>query len=292
MIALLHAGGVVGPGEAWSAWTLDPVITLPLAALGAAYVLGRRRMPHGSDAGRRASLAFQAGFGALLLALVSPIDALGEALFSVHMVQHMLLVLVAAPLLVMGRTLEVCLWVLSPERRRALVVGWQRSWGRRAFALLTWGPAAWSVHAAALWVWHAPVLYQAALASDLVHTVEHASFLGTAVLFWWVPVRWATRGRRGHGAGIVYVFTTALQAGALGAIITFAEIAWYPAHQAGVEAWGLRLIEDQQLAGLVMWLPGGLVYLAAAGALLVGLLRAAGARARLRERSLDLAGSA
>lgn len=283
----LHTGPPPGPGEVWSTWAPDPLVVVPLAAAALFYAVGQRRMASRRGHTPATAYAFWAGWTTLVVALASPIDALGEALFSVHMVQHMLLVLVAAPLLVLGRTLEVFLRALPRRDRRRALALWERGGGRRAAAVLGWGPLAWVLHAVALWVWHAPPLYQAALESHLVHGVEHASFLATAALFWWVPVRDATRGRRGHGVGVFYVFTTALQAGALGALITFAEIAWYPAHEAGARAWGLSLVEDQQAAGLIMWLPGGLVYLAATGALLVGLLRSAERRARLRSDHLQ-----
>ena len=130
----------------------------------------------------------------------------------------------------------------------------------------------WAIHAAALWVWHAPALFQATLRSDLVHTAQHVSFLGSALLFWWALVH-GPRGLMGYGAAVLYVFTTSVHSGVLGAFITFTGRLLYPAYAGTTAAWGLTPLEDQQLGGLIMWVPAGLVYVVAGLALCAGWMR-------------------
>jgi putative membrane protein len=109
-----------------------------------------------------------------------------------------------------------------------------------------------------LWGWHLPVAFEAALHDAWIHDLQHASFLASALLFWWVLFARRTRG--GDGPAVLYLFTTMVHTGALGALLTFSPTAWYGAYAGG---FGLSALEDQQLGGLVMWIPGGTVYLAA-----------------------------
>jgi putative membrane protein len=116
-------------------------------------------------------------------------------------------------------------------------------------------------------VWHAPPLYQATLTREDVHFLQHASFFGTALLFWWVLLHPVRHRRLGHGLGVLFLFTTALYGSALGALLTFASSPWYPAYAERAAPWGLSALEDQQLGGLIMWIPFGLLYTLAALAL-------------------------
>jgi cytochrome c oxidase assembly factor CtaG len=202
----------------------------------------------------------------LALALFSPVDAVGGELFAVHMVQHELLMLIAAPLLVLGRPLLVA-GCAFPRRfaRAARRLSRQAEWMSR-------GLAAWTIHAVALWVWHAPVLFDAAVQSETVHALQHLSFLGAAMLFWHSLVR-SGRQPRAAGLGVASLFTTALHTSALGALLTFAASPWYSPYAATTGTWGLSPLEDQQLGGLVMWVPGGLVYAVAGLALFARWLR-------------------
>ena len=257
-------------------WGLDPAVWLSLALSGWLYARGVRRLWRESGRGRGIrrweAWAYACGWAALFVALVSPLHPLGEVLFSAHMAQHEVLMVLAAPLLVLGRPVIAFLW--------ALPVGWARavgSWGRAAWFQSVWrrltNPlAAWAIHAAALWVWHAPALFQATLRSDLVHTAQHVSFLGSALLFWWALVH-GPRGLMGYGAAVLYVFTTSVHSGVLGAFITFTGRLLYPAYAGTTEAWGLTPLEDQQLGGLIMWVPAGLVYVVAGLALCAGWMR-------------------
>ncbi|HEX2204782.1 MAG TPA: cytochrome c oxidase assembly protein, partial [Longimicrobium sp.] len=218
--------------------------------------------------------------------MLSPLHRLGEVLFAAHMVQHVLLMVVAAPLLVLGRPVVPFLW--------AMPIGWRRRTGgwaktgavRGGWRALTSPFGAWLLHAAALWLWHLPIAYETSLRSELAHALQHASFLGTALLFWWALVH-GREGRMGYGASVFYLFATAMHSGGLGALLTFAPRPWYPAYGATTAAWGLTPLEDQQLAGLVMWIPAGASYLVAALVLVAAWMRESERRtARWQERAL------
>lgn len=279
-VAVAHAGSPLRPHDLWSAWTLSLPITIPLAAALGLYAIGMRALWRRAGNGRGVSgwraAAFATGWLALVIALVSPLHALGEALFSAHMAQHELLMTVAAPLLVLGRPLVPALFALPPGARRGAsewtqVPAFRRAWGR-----LTRPGSAWLLHAIAIWGWHLPRLYDATLRNDLVHTLQHLSFLGTALLFWWTVLHPSWSGR---GLAMLSLFTTMLQTGALGAILTVSSAVWYPPYAGTTRAWGLTPLEDQQLGGLIMWIPGGAAYLIAALALLGNSLRESERRA-------------
>jgi cytochrome c oxidase assembly factor CtaG len=189
----------------------------------------------------------------LLAALASPLDALSADLFAAHMIQHLLLILVAAPIVALSEPLAAVAWGLPADGRRGLT---------RLTSLMVVGPAiAFGLHSVAVWVWHLPGLYEAALDNQAVHAVEHLSFLATALLFWSTLLR----GR--SGAAVLYVFGMAVQSTLLGGLLTFARGPWYTSHLASSARWGLTPLEDQQLAGLIMWVPGGLIYAVVALAL-------------------------
>lgn len=222
--------------------------------------------------------AYGAGLLVVLLALVSPLDTQAQALFSAHMVQHLLLLLVAPPLLVAGAPLYVGFWALPG--RRALGRWWRGSPRVRAVAGRLLSPLpVWATNVAVLWFWHLPVTYDLAVQQEAVHVFEHASFLATAFLFWWLLFRHTGR-RMDQGRGVIYVFTAGLQCSMLGAILTFSGKAWYSVHAPSTAAWGLTPLQDQQLAGLIMWIPGGLVYLGAAAVLFLQWIERPGSRAR------------
>lgn len=265
-LMLLHAveGGPVTPSGLWSHWGGDPGALLSVAVLGVLYAVGVSRL--WKNAGRyhvvsRAEVfAFYCGILTLLIALCSPLDALADTLFSAHMLQHMLLITVAAPLAVLGAPLLPFLWSLPRNVR----IGVGRSWN--AMGMRTAGPAlaqplpAWALHTVALWTWHLRGPYSAALASEPIHACEHASFYLTALLVWWVALR-PFRGRGHVGASLCVLAGTLAQSSALGAILTFSGTPWYYAQSAGAGAWNLTALEDQQLAGLIMWIPAGFFYL-------------------------------
>ena len=279
--ALAHDGKPLAPHDVWSAWALDPWIVVPLALVALLYAAGLRRLWRRAGTGRGVTRAMAAahatGWATLVLALLSPLHAMGEVLFSAHMVQHELLVALAAPLLALGRPGVVLAWGFPARWRPRVGRLLARPALRATWRALTLPFVAFLLHAAALWLWHAPRLYERSLTSDVAHAIQHASFLGTALLFWWSVLQpLHARGeaaRRARGAAALSLFATMLHTGALGALLTFAPSLWYPAYATTTAAWGLMPLEDQQLAGIVMWVPGGIAYLAATLALMAGLLR-------------------
>jgi putative membrane protein len=293
--ALAHESRPVEPHDLWTAWTFEPGTVVPLLVAGALYPLGLRRLWSGAGVGRGVrrweAACFAAGWMALAGALVSPLHALGGALFSAHMAQHEVLMALAAPLLVLGRPLVPFTFAL-PRGGRSTVGRWTKlGWIRGPWRAVSAPAPAWTLHAAALWLWHLPLLYGLALRSEAMHAVQHAAFLGTALLLWWALLR-GRGGRMGYGAGVLYLFTTAAHSGALGALLTFARSPWYPAYGATTAAWGLTALEDQQLAGLIMWVPAGASYLVAALWLFSEWLRESERRTLRREARLAMEPSA
>jgi putative membrane protein len=199
----------------------------------------------------------------VVLALLSPLDEFADRSFSAHMVQHEMLMLVAAPLLVLGRPLATWMWALPRDARRACG-RFSRHWTvARAWSEVTRPVNAWMLHAAALWIWHVPRLFSAALNDPWMHAFQHLSFLATALLFWYALLFREAAGHR-DGAAAGYLFTTMIHTGALGVLLTFSPAPWYDAYSASTMPLGWTPLEDQQLGGLIMWVPGGMVYAAAA----------------------------
>ena len=257
----------------------DVTVLAGLAAAAAGYGRGWRRLRRGRRpaSGRRAA-AFGAGLAVVAVALLPPLDALAGTLFAAHMAQHMLLVMVAAPLLVLGAPGLPLAVALTPAWRRRLARLRRHAAVASARRLLTRPAVAWGVHVAALWAWHLPGPYQAALASAPLHAAEHACFLGTAVVFWWVVLSAESRRRLAPGFAMLYLFAAALQGSALGAVLTFAPVPLYPLQTSS--------LADQQLAGLVMWVPADLVYLGTAGVLFMRWLASLEAASPRREEAV------
>jgi putative membrane protein len=191
---------------------------------------------------------------------------MGTQLFSAHMLQHEAMMIVAAPLLVLGRPFAFWLWGLPPAWRRPVGAAVRTPALQTGWALLTMPLFAWLLHAAVLWLWHVPLLFEAALRSNAVHTLQHVSFLGSALLFWWAVLGDGSF-RPQRGLSMLYIFTTMAHTGALGALLTWSEVIWYPSYIGATEVFGMDALEDQQLGGLIMWVPGGLAYLIAGLAL-------------------------
>ncbi|MDB5824057.1 MAG: cytochrome oxidase assembly protein [Herminiimonas sp.] len=270
-VLLLGMAGVAS-GHATSAdrsiyeWTFEPWVVVCLMLSMGLYIAGVARLAARVRQGRallkKQAACFAAGWCALAVSLVSPLDELGSHLFSAHMVQHEMLMIVAAPLLVLGRPLAVWTWAIRPDLRVAVGSITRHPLVHAPWRIMTEPISAWLLHAAALWLWHVPALFQAALANEAVHAAQHASFLATALLFWWAVLGQSARSVS-NGASVVYLFTTMMHTAALGALLTMSDKLWYPVYAAGNGAFGLSPIEDQQLGGLIMWVPGGLPYLIA-----------------------------
>ena len=256
MIWLLAHGNL--SESLWGWWTWDPLVLLGLTLSAFLYGRGLRRLWQRAGVGQGIRKweagAFAIGWFSVVIALISPLDPLSDILFSAHMAQHEVLMLVSAPLLVLGRTLLAFFWALDNRR-----------WTPSPRTLSVWhaitGPlVVWVLHALALWVWHVPSLYEAALRSEAIHAVQHLSFFVTASLFWWSLVH-GRFGRIGYGMAVFYVFTTAVHSSILGALLTVAPRLWYPIYEARTMQWNLDALEDQQLAGLLMWVPAGVIFL-------------------------------
>lgn len=276
-----HEGRPPEPHDLWTTWSLEPFALAGLALSAWLYWRGVRRMA-GRGPRDHKSLAFFGGWSASVIALVSPLDGLGSALFSAHMTQHEVLMLIAAPLLILGRPVAPFLLALPAHWRRGLASVWKTGPARLGWRFLISPLIAWLIHAAVLWTWHAPALFQATLESEFVHAAQHLSFLASALLFCEALIH-GRESRMGFGAAVIYIFTTAVHTSALGALLTFSRTLWYPAYQGTTAPWGLTPVEDQQLGGLIMWVPAGVIYLVAGLVLFALWLREAERRALRRE---------
>lgn len=264
----------------WSEpWSWEPAITLPLALLLILYSIGALR--RGSIATLRwRHASFLAGWLTLAFSLTSPIHEIGEQLFSAHMLQHEIMILVSAPLVSASHPAATFLWAFSP-RHRSNLGGWVHSVEEMGwFHFLTRPMAAWLLEAFALWIWHVPGLYQATLTSDWIHAAQHLSFFFTAVLFW-SALYGVGRRVMDYGTATLYVFATAAHCSALGALLTFSTVLWYPAYANTTERWGMTALEDQQLGGVIMWVPSGVVFILIGLALFARWLSESESRAKL-----------
>jgi putative membrane protein len=276
-VAHAHPGSAPEPHDLWHAWSFEPAVLLGLGAALWLYLRGVRalwrRAGRGRGVARWRVASFLGGLACVVLALVSPIDRVAESLFSVHMIQHLLLIMAAPPLLTLGEPVLVCLWALPVGARRSIGRAWRDARALRSiWGVVTIPVVAWLLHAAAVLSWHLPGPYDRALRDPATHVAEHLSFLATALLFWWLLTDRRARRRLGVGGAILYLFTAAMADTLLGATLSLSRRPWYPAHWGTTTAWGLTPLEDQQLAGLLMWVPAGLVYLVALAPLIVRAL--------------------
>jgi len=243
-----HPGNHVPDVSEWIGWwTFDPLVLAGLTTAVGLYTAGMLRMPRPQPA---RAVAFYAGILTCALALLSPIDRASDVLFSAHMVQHELLMLVAAPLVVLAKPYATILWALPEAARPHLRF-------TRAWNTLTLPAVALGLHAAARIAWHVPALFDAALADERIHAFQHLTFFVTAVLFW-SSLAYGRYGRFGYGVGVAFVFCTMLYTGLLAAVLTLGQHALY-AHAGPTLRWGLDPVEDQQRAGLLMWVPAAVV---------------------------------
>ena len=279
-----------------SAWVWRPAVLIPLAALGALYVRGwwrLRRAPRTRGAAPAWRLAaYLAGLVSVVLALCSPLELLSELSFTAHMVQHQLLLMTAPPLLLLAEPFPVMLWGLPPRlRRRVGVLVARPGPVRSVLRTLTWMPVAGGLYTLTLWGWHYPRAYEAALRHPVLHDVEHLTFFGTAILFWWPIVNPAPRLRRlttgvMYGARIGYLILATAQNTLLGAVLGLAERALYPAYAAAprlLAEWGP--VDDQSFGGGVMW-SGSHMFLVAVLVLLHRAMEAEGRKADARTRPI------
>ena len=271
---LAHPGQPPAPHDLWSAWNLHPVLLGGLLLTARAYWRGQTSGPRRPIDTWRAR-CFTAALASLGVALVSPLDALSGALASAHMVQHLLLLVVAAPLLALSAPSSAILRG-SPLALRRASGRWRRRLGltHGNLGVLRHPAAVWLLSVGVIWFWHAAAPYDATLDNQLLHVLEHASFLVTAVLFWHVVVGVRGAARVSGGLGVLLVFAMAMQSVFLSVLLTFARTPWYSGYAATTAPWGLDPLTDQRLAGVIMWIPAGGIYLVVALALLVTWIRA------------------
>lgn len=277
---------ILNPDPGLMHWHWRPEVLLVLLVLGGAYATGwwrirRQGFPALAPVWRLA--AYLTGLASVAAALLSPLEHLAEVLFTAHMIQHQILLMIAPPALLLGNPFPFVVWSLPPAFRRAvqrfLVEG---SPLRRTLRLLTRVPVAGLIYTGTLWAWHWPGAYEAALGSHVVHDLEHLTFFGAAVLFWWPLVNPAPRSRgvRGglyYGVRIAYLILATAQNTLLGALLGLSERILYPSYARGDAPFGLTPLEDQGLGGGIMW-SGGHMYLVAILVLLWQALDSEGRR--------------
>ncbi len=256
-------------------WTFEPLPTLGVAVAGLWWWWAVRRVNAAHPTNPvpvRRSVAFAAGLTALAIALLSGIDRYDTTLFSVHMVQHVLLALVAAPLFALSAPITLLMRLASPATRRRWILPVLHA---RLTRILAFPVVAWVIFAGLMWVSHFSPLFDAALEDPLVHDLEHALFLGAGLLFWWPavaldPAPW----RMPHPARALYVFLQMPQNTFLAVVLLNAPTALY-AHYATLQrAWGPTALADQQAAAGIMWLAGDAIFLVAVMAIVFGWMRA------------------
>ncbi|MBH5367872.1 cytochrome c oxidase assembly protein [Bradyrhizobium glycinis] len=259
------------PQAAAPGWTIDPWIVTPLVLFGLMYGIGRLMLARKGRKDIAQDVICGAGWLALTTALVSPLHWLGERLLSFHMIEHEILMAVAAPLLVISRPVGPLLWSLPRPARLAIGRAMRHPLATRLWSLLSAGGNATLLHGIAIWAWHVPVLFDAAAANVLLHRMQHLSFFLTAILFWWSVFR-----RSQTGSAAWHVFVTMLHTSILGALMALAPRLLYRQQADVAVAWDLTPLEDQQLAGIIMWVPAGTIYAGAALALIALWIRRAG----------------
>jgi putative membrane protein len=302
---LAHGASPTGPptiGGILFDWSFEPMVVLALAGAVVVWLALVRRIDRAHPATpvpRRRTVAFLSGLFAIAVALLSGIEAYDTTLFSIHMVQHLLLTLVAAPLIALGAPITTLLRAATPNVRRTVLLPILHS---RLLRLLSFPVVSWLVFAGVMWGTHFSPLFDASLEDPLIHDLEHALYLGAGLLFWWPavgldPSPW----RMPHPVRAMYVFLQMPQNTFLAVTILNSSVALYAHYATLGRAWGPTVLEDQQIAGGLMWLGGDILFLVALAAILAGWMiheqrqeavadrRVDAARAAIREREAVLA---
>lgn len=271
--ATAHGDEAHGPGFPW---TFDPWIVVPLAILAILYGVGVIRLAWrtGRPGGMLIrALLYCAGLLTLAGALLSPLHWLGEHLFTFHMIEHEIVMAVSAPLIVFARPVGVLLWGLPGAARQAVGSVMRSPLVRGSWNWCTGATNATVIHGVAIWAWHVPVFFDAAVTDTTMHRLQHLSFFATAIFFWWAIV-W----RSDYGSSAWHLFATMIHTSVLGALMALAPRVLYVAQTQAAMEWGLTPLEDQQLAGMIMWIPAGTIYAAAALTMLALWIRGSSER--------------
>jgi cytochrome c oxidase assembly factor CtaG len=266
-------------------WMIEPIPALGIlsAVLWWRWAVRRVNAAHPANpVPRRRTVAFLGGTAAIAFALMSGIDRYDTTLFSVHMVQHILLTLVAAPLIALSAPITLTLRVASSGTRRRWILPLLHS---RLMRVLSFPVVAWLIFAAAMWATHFSPLFDAALEDPFVHDLEHGIYLVTALLFWWPavaldPAPW----RMTHPIRALYTFLQMTQNTFLSVVLLNVQTVLYPHYATLVRSWGPSPLVDQQIAAGIMWIAGDLIFLTAIMAIIVGWSRAEGRDAARADR--------
>jgi putative membrane protein len=256
--ALAHAHAVE-PSAGMETW-----VAACLAISAIAYVIGLRnlwrRAGVGHGVGRGQAAMFAAGWISLVAALGGPVEEWSGTSFAAHMLQHELMMLAAAPLLAASRPLGVFAWTLPAHARRRLRAVTSPRWLRAYWQFLTAPLWATVLSIAVLWVWHVPALFDLATVHRGWHALQHASFFVTALAVWWA-LRAGGSSAHKVGQSVACLFVAMVVTGALGGLLAFSPAPWYPAYVHHAAPFGWTPLEDQQMGGLIMWIPGGTLYM-------------------------------
>jgi putative membrane protein len=269
-------------------WSFEPAVILPLVAAALVWIRIVRSIDRAHPTNRvprRRSVAFLGGLVVIAVALLSGIDTYDTTLFSIHMVQHLLLTLVAAPLIALGAPITTLLRASSPHVRRRVILPILHS---RAMRIASFPVVAWLLFAVTMWGTHFSPLFDASLENPVVHDLEHSLYLATGLLFWWPaigldPSPW----RMPHPVRAMYVFLQMPQNTFLAVTILNSSIVLYHHYATLARSWGPTPLEDQQIAGGLMWICGDILFLSAMGVILAGWMRHEQRRELDVDRRLD-----
>ena len=283
-------------GDVPITWARAPVVVAGIAIAAAVYTRGwctyRRRLPARASPWRL--VWFLGGLGCLWVALASPIDAVADVRLSAHMAQHILLLTCAPALILLGDPLLPLIRGLPGSVRRTIIAPLARQrWLRRAWHALTYPLVTLVVSSVIFWLWHVPGPFQLALRVPVIHLAEHASFFVGGMLFWWPVIQpWPSRPRWPAAAMIPYLLLADVQNTVLAAVLTFADRVLYPFYQTLPSGANNAPLEDQVLAGVLMWVPMSLAYLVPAALLTIRLLspKASGWRPSNRDHRSEARG--
>ena len=271
-----------------TSWTSDPLPWLGILVASVGYLVAVRSVNRAhprSPVARQRIAAWLAGVAVIGVALVWAVDVYAESLFSVHMVQHLLLSMVAPPLLALGAPITLALRVATPAMRRSILIPLLHS---RVVKVVSWPPLGWVAFTVVMWATHFSPLFDLALESDAIHSLEHLLYLGAGLLFWWPmigadPSRW----RLGNLGRMAYLAAQMPVNTAVGLLILFAPRVLYPHYATLGRGWGPDPLTDQQVAGIVMWGVGDVILLAALVLAAAAWLRAEEKRSRrIEERAM------
>ena len=287
--ALAHGGAEEKPGlgTLLTAWEFDALFVAPALLASWLYIAGMRRVNRLHPASpwpRRRTFYFFAGMATMVVAVMSPLAAYETTLFSVHMWQHMLITMVAAPLLLLGTPITLGLRAASRELRKDVLLPILHS---RVMRVVTFPAIAWLAFAATMWASHFSPLYNESLENVWAHRFEHFWYLSAALLFWWQVIQAdPTPWRMSHPVRLVYLGLQMPQNTFLAVAIYSANEVLYDHYATVVRDWGPSALSDQQLAGITMWVIGDLLFLGAAGIVAYNWIRHEDREAKRVDRQL------